>query len=130
MAAWKYDAGMPYAQKKHGWSKRYAGVRPMSGLGRVARCPSGIDGATAEAILNDGFPWPPNGWPAAVYAVHDGVPYETRPTLPGVSFHGFPILPERWSKLPAFVRAELEHRAASVGQDLAEWLGHWKDRSE
>ena len=128
---WSYDAGEPWAKKKHGWKYPYAGVQPErygAKLMRVARCPSGLTRVDAENLLKEhGLPW----WdeddhaaevpPDRLYGVYEGVPYETRTNANG-AFHAFPILPERWVKLPTRLRQALADRAVEQGRDVTKWL--------
>lgn len=131
---WAYDAGEPYSNKKHGWAQNYAGVEAVRygrRFLRVSCCPKGITREQAEEILNTRLPYSdqeieqPDRWPDRVFCVHDGVPYEARPTH-GRSFHAFPVLPERFHDLPLSVRDYLTTRAADDGRRLVDWLNRWK----
>ncbi len=121
---WQYDPGENWQDKKHGWNRPYAGVKTVLGR-RVGCCPNGISVDRAAALLNGGLSYfEEEGLGAApdrIYAVDQGVPYESRPTLRGVSYHGFPVLPEKYAKLPARVRAWLREHGLNEG-----WLEQWK----
>jgi hypothetical protein len=133
--AWEYDAGEPYARKKHGWDKPHAGVKvdaARRGV-RVGCCPSGMDRERAKAAVNAGMPYfdDPDRTPQAgdppdrVFLVHEGVPYEARWTTRGRALHAFPILPEAFNTLPLGVRRDLARLAAVQGHDIQRWLARW-----
>lgn len=129
--SWVYDAGEPYAQKKHGWGKREPGVRPQDGE-RVSRCPSNITRDEAEQILREqGRPYEAivgeevEGFPTKIYLAHGGVPYEARPTgLAGKvdRYHAYPVLPERFVEYPRAVQKHLEEAVSQQGGDLRRWF--------
>ncbi len=127
---WDYDPGEQWSRKKHGWAHSFAGVKLVKGLGRVACCPSNITPKMARDLLNGGRPYfeedDPNraadAFPDNIFAVHDGVPYEVRATVHGKSFHGFPILPERYRLLPTSEQAWLKAQAEAQGHDISKWL--------
>ena len=124
--AWQYDPGESWQNKKHGWNRTYAGVKDVPVLGRVACCPNGVSRERAAELLNDGLPFfdefaEHHAAPDRIFAVDEGVPYEARPTQRGVSYHGFPILPEKLPKLPESVRDWLREKGMDDG-----WLKRWK----
>jgi hypothetical protein len=134
---WDYDAGEPYAKKKHGWAQPYAGVKDVRRGNRTYRvgcCPRGISQAQAQALVNSGIPYfddpaarpPPGTPPDRIFLVHDGVPYEARWTAKGRSLHAFPVLPELFADLPNGLRTYLATQAQGQGHDLEEWLQQWK----
>jgi hypothetical protein len=128
-----YDAGENWREKKHGWNHQYAGVKVVRGLGRVATCPNDVTCEQARQVLNAGLRFfeeddpgrSADAFPDNVFAVYKGVPYESRPTTHGKSFHSFPVLPERYSRLPDSVRNWLQAKAADQGYDLEDWLKKW-----
>jgi hypothetical protein len=130
----EYDAGENWREKKHGWNHNYAGVKLVRGLGRVATCPNDVSHEQARQVLNAGLRFfeedddlgrSADAFPDNVFAVYDGVPYESRPTTRGKSFHSFPVLPERFAKLPDSVRNWLRAKAAEQDCDLEDWLRKW-----
>ena len=103
-----YEAGEPRDARKHHWNRSEAGVTAWRSFLRVGKCDARISDQDAEGLLNAGFRYsePPGvgPFPDFVYAVRDGAPYEARPTRVGVSYHGYPVLPERFARLPRSVR--------------------------
>lgn len=76
------------------------------------------------------FVYPPSAeHPERIYAVHEGVVYEARPTEPGLTYHGFP-----WrgrpghNRLPRPIKRELRDRAEQAGCRKA--FNDWLDRYE
>jgi hypothetical protein len=130
---WEYDAGEPWRDKKHGWHRAEAGVKRVRGLGRVGTCPNDVTRALARELLNAGLFFfeedeplrPPDAFPDNVFMIYKGVPYESRATVRGRSFHSFPVLPERFVKLPESVRDWLRARAAEQGYNVEDWLKAW-----
>jgi hypothetical protein len=129
---WEYDAGEPYARKKHGWNEAHAGVKDVCGI-RVGCCPKGVSPQEASVAVNAGLPYvddpdrerQPGAPPDRVFLVHDGVPYEARWTRRGVSLHAFPVLPELFEDLPRDLQGQLEVLAERQGHDLRAWLREW-----
>jgi len=123
---WHYERGE--GRRKHRWGKDYAGFVPGE-KGPIGKCPSSIDQATAEILLNRGVPFyesPDAGSPARIYSVHRGVIYESVPTTPGESYHGYPWrgdLPGR-SPLPRAILKQLQQQAESTNdlQAFKLWL--------
>jgi hypothetical protein len=91
---WKYDSGDNRC--KHRWHKDEAG-HLMEGRRLVGKCPKSLDPVKAEDALNSGYPYfderdGEHTFPSRIFAVIDGVVYRAMPTMPGVSYHGFPEL--------------------------------------
>jgi hypothetical protein len=93
---WRYEPDET-PKRKHHWSKNIAGVAEVKGA-RISKCPSDLTLADAELMLNDGIEWSSARWPydypQRIYAVLNGDVYRATPTIPGVSYHGFPELIE------------------------------------
>jgi hypothetical protein len=141
---WAYDAGTPYKNKKHGWKQPYAGVeeeRFGKKTLRVGRCPANLDQNTAAQILNQGLAYLDeqdleeivvtpvaqcDRYPTRIFAVHEGVPYEARKTEENKSFHGCPVLPEKFDELPESIQTYLKEQAVQQGSDLGPWLEEWR----
>jgi hypothetical protein len=122
---WKYDAG-ERPKRKHGWDKDEAGFVEVDGV-LVGKCPKRMSNAEAERLLNEGVPHTEEvrgGVPKAIYALRDGVLYCAIPTRVGVSYHGFPMLPARFDRLPVRVRDRVTAYAQNhrIERDLREWL--------
>ncbi|WP_269900171.1 hypothetical protein [Paenalcaligenes faecalis] len=77
---------------KHRWNKDEAGFEPGA-RGAIGKCPKSISQDIATKILAKGYPYfdqPDDEQPAKIYSVYKGVIYEAVPTIPGVSWHGYP----------------------------------------
>jgi hypothetical protein len=88
------------ARRKHHWNQPRAGFVRI-GPADVGKCPSTMTLETALALLQRAVPWFPSRWqhsyPKRLYAVFDGVVYRATPTVPGVSYHGFPEHPAQFA---------------------------------
>ncbi len=125
---WKYDPGA--GRRKHKWTEPRADIvdDPESGA-PVGKCPSTLTQEDAERLLNGGIPYSPPGWdkswPKQIFNVHeqDGVVYVARPTLGGVSYHGYPANPRK-RDVPPDVAALLRRRAAELGcmEEFDTWM--------
>ena len=107
-------------KKKHRWGNVWAGfVRTRGAI--VSKCPSTISNIDAERSLNDGVPWlnprRDDQHPSRIYAVRDGVVYRAVPTRRGVSYHGFPELPNELRGLPKALREQILEMARRLGQE-------------
>ena len=129
---WQYERGE--GRYKHRWGKDYAGFEPGD-KGPIGKCPSSIDQTTAETLLNHGVPFYESadaGSPARIYSVHRGVIYESVPTTPGESYHGYPWrgdLPGR-PPLPRSILKQLQQQANSTNDLRAfnQWLRKYGGR--
>ena len=123
---WRYERGE--GRYKHRWGNDYAGFEPGH-KGPIGKCPSSIDQTAAEALLNRGVPFYESadaGSPARIYSLHRGVVYESVPTTPGESYHGYPWrgdLPGR-SPLPRAIVRQLRQQAESTNElrEFKQWL--------
>ena len=126
---WRYERGE--GRYKHRWSNDYAGFEP-GGKGPVGKCPSSIDEPLAEQILNTGIPFRTSDQdqhPSRIYATYRGVIYEAVPTVPGLTYHGYPWrgdLPGR-PPLPKRIMRYLKQQAQSSGylREHKQWLKHY-----
>ena len=124
---YRYDPGED--RHKHHGRKPFPYFREEGSV-TVGMCPSTISHEVAERLLHTGVadfdPDQPSTPPARVYAVHEGVVYEARPTLPGsLSYHGFPWRGRpRHNRLPRAVKRVLRERAEHSGflSVFKEWL--------
>jgi hypothetical protein len=83
---WRYERGE--GRHKHRWSNDYAGFEPGS-KGPIGKCPSSIDEALAEEILNSGIAFHESEgarYPERIYASYRGIIYEAVPTLPRTTY--------------------------------------------
>lgn len=91
---WTYDPGE--GRVKHRWNRREAG-HVRQGNRVIGKCPKDLDYETAEEALNTGYEYYSrrggDEYPSQIYAVIDGVVYRAEPTMNGISYHGFPVLP-------------------------------------
>lgn len=123
---WQYDKGVH--RRKHQWKHDEPGFEPGR-RGQVGKCPANITAEMAAAILNAGVPvfeGPDSEYPDRIYAYHAGAIYEAVPTVPGVSYHGYPWrgdLPGR-TPPPRGVMERLAEQAESIGEcrEFKRWL--------
>lgn len=90
MVSRQYERGE--GRFKHRWNKNEAGFFPGS-KGAIGKCPNSITEEIATQILAIGIPYydqPDDEQPTKIYSVYKGVIYEAVPTIPGVSWHGYP----------------------------------------
>ncbi|NYJ00254.1 hypothetical protein HNR19_000952 [Nocardioides thalensis] len=123
---WKYERDET-PRRKHQWDRDEPGFVEVNGV-TVGKCPSSMTVARAEAALNSGYEYRPRrGWtadyPERIYAVLDGVVYRATPTNPGVSYHGFPELREKFKDRREVRDAimELAKRDGSE-KEVSKWL--------
>lgn len=123
---WKYERGE--GRHKHRWKKDYAGFEP-SDKGPVGKCPKSITEELATEILNQGVPYYDDRdapVPAKIYAVYKGVIYEAAPTMPGISWHGYPWRGDLRGRRPLpsgiirKLRKQAEHSGYSI--EFEQWL--------
>src|SRR5690554_2752228 len=87
---WVYERGE--GRYKHRWKNDYAGFEPGE-KGPIGKCPKSLTEQLATELLNQGVPYfddPEDPSPSKIYAIYRGVIYEAAPTMPGVSWHGYP----------------------------------------
>jgi len=121
---WRYEPD-ERPKKKHGWHKDEAGFVELDGV-LVGKCPKGMSIDEAETLLNEGVPLVDEDAeraPARIYAIRGGVLYRAVPTGPG-SYHGFPELPDSFSRLPRRYRDRVFDYARRLGLEraLRQWL--------
>ncbi|MBV1790193.1 hypothetical protein KQ940_19220 [Marinobacterium sp. D7] len=126
---WKYERGE--GRFKHRWCHDHAGFVP-SRNGAVGKCPKSIDEALATEILNRGVPYydsPDDMWPAKIYTVYQGVIYEAVPTMPGVSWHGYPWRGDLKGRapIPRKIQRKLKEIAMQSGHisEYEQWLKNY-----
>jgi hypothetical protein len=125
---YRYDPGEH--RLKHCGNEPYAHFR-QEGSGFIWICPSTLSKKHAEDLLCCGVPDYDLGaeHPKRIYAVHEGVVYEARPTASGLTYHGFP-----WrgrpghNRLPRPIQRQLRDRAEKAGCLKA--FNHWLDQYE
>lgn len=124
----KYDEEKP--KRRHAWSRSEAGFESHGGY-LVGKCPRGFGHGLAERLLNEGIfetnARYSNKYPKNIYNVYNGVLYRGVPTLRGVSYHGFPVLPKDFEDLDEDLQTAIWERARKQGEE--EQLKHWLRRS-
>ena len=124
-SAWKYDPGV--GRCKHRWNRDEAG-HVWVGNRRVGKCPKSLRPEDAEAALNLGFEYfdernTNDDYPSRIFAVVDGVVYRAMPTVPGVSYHGFPELASDLPPDPELRRGILKLADADGSRkEVERWL--------
>lgn len=122
---WKYDSGGNRC--KHRWHKGHAG-HVTQGRRLVGKCPNTLTDADAEAALNAGYEYfdardEEQTFPSRIFAVIDGVVYRAMPTVPDVSYHGFPELARDLPPDEDLKAAILELADADGSRkEVAKWL--------
>ncbi|QNU62092.1 hypothetical protein [Vreelandella titanicae] len=126
MGQWKYERGE--GRHKHRWQYDYAGFVPGQ-KGAVGKCPKSITEEIATDILNNGEPYFENDdddMPVKIYSVYKGVVYESVPTQPGVSWHGYPWRGDLKGRLPLSRkmknRLKIKADAEGYGDEYLKWL--------
>lgn len=124
---WHYDRGD--GRYKHCWNKPYAGFVPGY-KGSIGKCSCNITQDIAQNILNKGIPFffvkkSGREYPRYIYCVYGGVIYEAVPTVPGISYHGYPWrgdLKGR-TKIPHSIMKKLRKIAEEDGflQEFDKW---------
>lgn len=128
-APWQYERGE--GRHKHRWKNDYAGFEPGD-KGPVGKCPKSITQELATEILNQGVPYyddPDDPVPAKIYTVYSGVIYEAVPTMPGVSWHGYPWRGDLKGRrlLPGKILRQLRNQAERAGysREFEQWLQNY-----
>lgn len=123
---WRYERGE--GRYKHRWNKDYAGFVPGD-KGAVGKCPKCITEELATEILNQGVPYyddPDEQTPTKIYAVYKGVIYEAAPTMPGISWHGYPWRGDLKGRrpLPGKIIRKLRQQSEESGyiSEFDQWL--------
>ena len=125
--AWEYEVGSARKHKKK-WNHNYHGFVKV-GNGWVGKCPHNLTIEKCKEILNNGIeyhsPRSPHEHPGRIYNIIDGVVYRATPTVPGVSYHGFPERPEFMKSLPRNLKEQLLLRAERLEcrPEVERWLG-------
>jgi hypothetical protein len=114
--SWTY-AENPDRKHKRGWNQPIPGFEEVKGE-PVGKCPTTITIETAAELLNSGISYSPPRWPHAyperIYNIYEGHLYRATPTVPGVSYHGFPEHPARAQKLPRALKQQILDSAAAA----------------
>lgn len=113
-------------KKKHHWGEPHAGFVRVRGQ-LIGKCPATMTIAAAEALLHQGFFAATDlAWPRRVFALGpDGVLYRFAETIPGRSYHGYPVHPSEYHRtLTSAERERIQAAAASLGCEaqLRLWL--------
>jgi hypothetical protein len=127
--SWKYERGE--GRHKHRWKNDYAGFEPGD-KGPVGKCPKSMTEDLATKILNQGVPYyddPGDQIPAKIYTVYKGVIYEAAPTMPGISWHGYPWRGDLKGRrpLPGKIIKWLRRQAEKTGHgnEFEQWLNNY-----
>lgn len=114
---WQYVESSDRKHKR-GWNEPNPDFVDERGE-KVGKCPTTISAALAEDLLNTGLAYSPERWPHAypnrIYNIHDGHLYRATPTVPGVSYHGFPEHPKRAMQLPKDLKDRILELARQCG---------------
>lgn len=124
---WLYDRGDH--RHKHHWKHDRAGFVPK-GRKEVGKCHSSITTEIAQQLLREGLRYnaPGSELVTHVYAVYRGVIYEAAPTLPGLSYHGYPWKGDQGRPpLPPRIERKLRVRAQHDGylKEFEDWLNKY-----
>jgi hypothetical protein len=125
--AWEYEVGSARKHKKK-WNHNYHGFVKV-GNGWVGKCPHNLTIEKCKEVLNNGVeyhsPRSSHEHPERIYNIIDGVVYRATPTVPGVSYHGFPERPEFMKSLPRNLKEQLLLRAEQLKcrPEVERWLG-------
>ena len=103
----------------------------------VGKCAASIDQATAQELLIGGIPFPEaadeDDTPERIYAVYRGAIDEARPTIRGVSYHGYPWRGDLKGRrpLPKTILRRLRQMAEKTGYlpEPEQWLRKYSPRS-
>lgn len=113
---------------KHRWGKDEAGFEPGK-RGAIGKCHNSINTGVAGELLAKGIPFYEDRndqQPAKIYSLYRGVIYEAVPTVPGVSWHGYPWRGDLSGRnlLPRRIRKELRQMAVNDGslKEYEQWL--------
>jgi hypothetical protein len=114
---------LPYRYEPGEHRTKHCGCEPHvhfrnDGSSVIGMCPASLSKQEAEYLLQSGIleARPGSDHPTRIYAVHEGVPYEARPTVLGKSYHGFPWIGRPGhNRLPRPIKRELQARAEKTG---------------
>lgn len=127
---WKYEPDESPYPKHKGKSSKPQFVKKGDEI--VSLCPNTISRAQAEAALNSGFPFSTardnSDHPSRIYAVINGVVYRATPSNPGVSYHGFPELAEKFRPYYGRLKHEIMKLAVQDGseEEVEKWLKQFR----
>jgi hypothetical protein len=117
-------------KRKHAWDRDDAGFETVAGDVLVGKCPKNLTLGEAQELLEGGIPWSPRTWrrdyPQRIYAVRQGAVYRATPTVPGLSYHGFPEHPSHFPQGERELRQALLDRAKQLGCEVE--VGRWLRR--
>ncbi len=113
-------------KKKHKWQHDFAGFVWVRGI-PVGKCLAKMSMDEARNLLHDGvYVASDRTWPKSVFAVAtSGVVYRFVETVPGNSYHGFPVHGVEWAiTVPTEVKTKLEARARDLKCErrMRQWL--------
>lgn len=122
---WRYEPDED-PKWRHHWGEPRPGFVKV-GQAVVGKCPSGMSVQDAEELLNAGVEYYPRGWndeyPKRIFVVHEGTVYRATPTIPGVSYHGFPEMIERLPPDPDLRQRILDKAdSAECIEEVAKWM--------
>jgi len=126
---WRYQPD-ENPKRRHHWKKPVPGFVEGPRGERVGKCPSDVDNALAEELINgkDRIEYRPNRWPheypKRIYIVFRGHLYRAHTTIPGESYHAFPEDPTKPDRVPTVVRKKLRVFAErhKLKRQLRAWL--------
>ena len=127
---WIYERGE--GRYKHCWNRPYAGFVP-GGKGPVGKCSCTITRGIAEKTLNEGIPLAVDTargetFPGKIYCVYEGAIYEAVPTMPGVSYHGYPWRGDLKGRASIPRRIMRELRDMAEQQGFSEEFRSWEKK--
>ena len=100
-----------WPKKKHHGNRSIPGFVPGRGGELVGKCPNAMSTDLCERLLNEGIAYSSGRWskpyPQNIYNIHAGAIYRATQTQPGVSYHGFPVLPAELKQLPRALKEQL-----------------------
>lgn len=98
-------------KRKHHWNKNIAGFAKGRGGQLVGKCPNKLPIAACEELLNNGIQYSSPRWekpyPQNIFNILDGTVYRATHTVGGVSYHGFPAMPNELKRLPRDLKDQL-----------------------
>lgn len=118
-----------YPKRKHHWNQNIAGFVKGRGGELVGKCPNKLPLQQCEDLLNSGIPYCSPRWqkpyPQSIFNILGDTVYRATQTVGGVSYHGFPALPNELRQLPRDFKDQLLKLAQRKGcqQKIARQLG-------